>query len=63
MINMEELIRLARENNQLLKDNNRMLKDIINAINIWLAHHQEENANDFDRNVLANLVSSTIVGK
>lgn len=60
---MEELIRLARENNQLLKDNNRMLKDIINAINIWLAHHQEENDNDFNRNVLANLVSSSITGK
>lgn len=60
---MEELIRLARENNQLLKDNNRMLKDIINAINIWLAHHQEENANDFDRNVVANLISSVIIGK
>ena len=63
MINMEELIGLARENNQLLKDNNRMLRDIINAINIWLAHHQEENANDFDRNVLANLISSSITGR
>lgn len=60
---MEELIRLARENNQLLKDNNRMLREIINAINIWLAHHQEENANDFDRNVLANLISSSITGR
>ena len=60
---MEELIRLATENNQLLKDNNRMLREIINAINIWLAHHQEENANDFDRNVLANLISSSITGR
>lgn len=60
---MDELIRLAIENNQLLKDNNRMLKDIINAINIWLAHHQEENDNDFNRNVLANLVSSSITGR
>ena len=60
---MEELIRLARENNQLLKDNNRMLKEIINAINIWLSHHAQENANDFDRNVLANLISSFIIGK
>lgn len=63
MINMEELIRLARENNQLLKDNNRMLREIINAINIWLAHHQEENDNDFNRNVLANLISSGITGR
>ena len=63
MTDIEELIRLARENNQLLKDNNRMLREIINAINIWLAHHQEENSNDFDRNVLANLVSSSITGR
>lgn len=60
---MEELIRLARENNQLLKDNNRMLKEIIMAINIWLAHHQDENTNDFYRNVLANLISSCITGR
>lgn len=60
---MDELIRLARENNQLLKDNNRMLREIINAINIWLAHHQEENDNDFNRNVLANLISSSITGR
>lgn len=40
-----------------------MLREIINAINIWLAHHQEENDNDFNRNVLANLVSSSITGR
>lgn len=60
---MEELISLAKENNQLLKDNNRMLKDIINFINIWLSHHAQENADDFDRNVLANLISSMITGR
>lgn len=60
---MEELIRLARENNQLLKDNNRMLKEIINVINVWLSHHAQENSNDFDRNILANLISSMIIGK
>lgn len=60
---MEELIRLVKENNQLLKDNNRMLKEIINVINIWLSRHQEENASDFDRNVLANVISSFITGK
>ena len=60
---MEELLRLVRENNQLLKDNNRMLREIINAINIWLAHHQEENDNDFAKNVLANLISSFMTGR
>ena len=59
---MEELIRIAKENNQLLKDNNRMLREIINVINIWLSHHAQENSNDFDRNVLANLISSRITG-
>ena len=59
-IKMEELIRLAKENNQLLKDNNRMLGEIINVINIWLATHNQENTNDFDRNILANLISSHI---
>lgn len=60
---MEELIRLARENNQLLKDNNRMLKELINVVNVWLSHHAQENDNDFYRNVLANLISSFITGK
>ena len=60
---MEELIRLVKENNQILKDNNRMLKEIINAINIWLAHHNEENDRDFNRNVLANLISSFMTGR
>ena len=60
---MEELIRLARENNQLLKDNNRMLKEIINVINVWLSHHAQENSNDFERNVLANVISSMITGR
>lgn len=60
---MEELLRLARENNQLLKDNNRMLKEIINVINVWLSHHAQENSNDFDRNILANLISSMIIGR
>lgn len=62
-INMEELIRLAKENNQLLKDNNRMLREIITVINVWLANHNQENSNDFDRNILANLISSCIIGK
>lgn len=60
---MEELIRLARENNQLLKDNNRMLKELINVVNIWLSNHNQENDNDFNRNILANLISSFITGR
>lgn len=55
---MEELLRLAKENNQLLKDNNRMLGEIINVINLYLARHATENQEDFERNLIANLASS-----
>lgn len=46
---------------QLVKEtheNNIMLKQIIKVINTWLSHHNQENSNDFDRNVLANFVSN-----
>ena len=46
---------------QLIKEiheNNIMLKQIIKVINTWLSHHNQENSNDFDRNVLANLISN-----
>lgn len=39
-------------------ENNIMLKQIIKVINTYIAHHDQENSNDFDRNVLANLISS-----
>ena len=39
-------------------ENNIMLKQIIKVINTWFSHHNQENENDFDRNVLANMVSS-----
>jgi hypothetical protein len=38
-------------------ENNIMLKQIIKVINTWLSHHNQENSNDFDRNVLANIIS------
>ena len=38
-------------------ENNVMLKQIIKVINTWLSHHNQENSNDFDRNVLANIIS------
>lgn len=55
---MEELIRLAKENNKLLKDNNRMLKEIINAINVYLSNYSIDNQADFERNIIANLIST-----
>ena len=41
-------------------ENNVMLKQIIQVINTYLARHRQENEEDFGRNVLANLISSTI---
>ena len=41
-------------------ENNVMLKQIIKVINTYLARHRQENEEDFGRNVLANLSSSTI---
>lgn len=40
-------------------ENNLMLKQICNVINTYLANHQRENEEDFGRNVLANLISSS----
>lgn len=55
---IEELLKLTKENNKLLRENNKMLKDIINFINIYLSKINSENQQDFERNVLANLISS-----
>lgn len=41
-------------------ENNIMLKSIIKYINTILAHHNKENDNDFERNVLANLLSGML---
>lgn len=49
---MEELL-------QLTKENNYMLKQIIAYINHINANADNENNNDFIRNILANLVSNT----
>ena len=57
---IQETIR-SPEFKQLIKEiheNNIMLKSIIKYINTTLAHHNQENSNDFDRNVLANIISS-----
>lgn len=48
---MDELLELTR-------DNNRMLKEIINAINIYLSKINSENQSDFERNIIANLIST-----
>ena len=41
-------------------ENNMMLRQIVKLINTYLSRHHQENEDDFNRNVLANLISSTI---
>ena len=60
LIEIQETIR-SPEFKQLIKEtneNNIMLRQIIKVINTWFAHHNQENDNDFNRNVMANLVSN-----
>lgn len=57
---IQETIR-SPEYKQLIRethDNNIMLKQIIKVINTWIKHHPQENANDFNMNVIANLISN-----
>ena len=57
---IQETIR-SPEFKQLIKEtheNNIMLRQIIKVINTWFAHYNQENYNDFNMNVIANLISS-----
>lgn len=57
---IQETIR-SPEFKQLIKEtheNNIMLRQIIKIINTWIKHHSQENANDFNMNVIANLISN-----
>ena len=44
-------------------ENNTMLQQILKILNVYIVNHQQENENDFNRNVLANLVSEIITCK
>ena len=59
---IQETIR-SPEFKQLIKEtheNNIMLRQIIKVINTWIKHHPQENTNDFNMNVIANLVSNRL---
>ena len=43
-------------------ENHSMLSDLCSVVNTWLAHHNQENEDDFTRNVIANLVSGVFDG-
>jgi hypothetical protein len=45
---------------QLVFENNCMLIDLCHVVSIHLANHDKENEEDFGRNVLANIISSTM---
>ena len=52
-----------REERQLLEEvheNNIMLHQICDVINVYLGRHNQENEDDFGRNVLANIVSGIV---
>ena len=55
-IRSPEFKQLKRETHE----NNIMLRNIIKYLNTTLAHHNQENSNDFDRNVLANVISGIL---
>ena len=48
--------RLVKETHE----NNIMLRQIIRVINTYLSRHHQENEDDFNRNVLANLLSEAL---
>ena len=52
----DTLDQMAREIHQ----NNLMLKELCNVVNVYLVRHNQENEDDFGRNVLANLISGTL---
>lgn len=55
-IRSPEIKKLIKETHE----NNIMLRQIIKVINTWFAHHNQEKDNDFNRNVMANLVSNIV---
>lgn len=52
--------RLLKENNSLLKENNRILRQLYKYFSNVAAHANQENINDFGRNVLANIISTQL---
>ncbi len=44
-------------------ENNVMLRQLCQVVNTYLSKYHQENEGDFNRNVLANLVSNIFDGK
>ena len=56
IIRSPDFKQLVRETHE----NNKMLRSIIKVINTHITHHPQENRSDFNRNVLANMISSML---
>lgn len=39
-------------------ENNIMLKQLCKVVNTYFANHNRENESDFDRNIVANMISN-----
>ena len=50
----------TEENNKLLKENNILLKQLCNYFAHIAANTDNENMNDFGRNIIANLISTSL---
>ena len=48
----------TEENNKLLKENNILLKQLYNYFTNIAANADNENMNDFGRNIIANIIST-----
>ena len=53
----DQMIMFAKTFGCCRKVYNLMLSDICNVVNTYLANHHKENEEDFNRNVLANMLS------
>ena len=62
LMEIREFIR-NKDIKQLIKEtheNNMMLKYIMKVLNTYISTHNSENQDDFNRNILANLISNVI---
>lgn len=50
----------TEENNKLLRENNILLKQLCNYFAHIAANADNENMNDFGRNIIANLISTNL---
>ena len=44
----------------VVHENNKMLRQLVRVVNTYLSRHHQENEDDFNRNVMANMVSEII---